>query len=163
MFAALTVDGDPVGLSDDVPETARVELNPDAPAYLCRSCGEELIKTPHGFEDMSGEATCEYAESGHDPERIPLSWCNSADLHMDEMEDSITVSISVGDPRGAFTLTIRRVPDDVSSELAGYLLMHVPYPGETTPHVELNPLHDGTHIVGGEAPVQRQCSAPNAE
>jgi hypothetical protein len=69
-------------------------------------------------------------------------------VYTDESEDSVTVSISVGDPRGAFTLTIRRVPDDADSDLAGQLIMHTPHATQSTPHLELTPLHDGTFVVG---------------
>ncbi|MFD2414809.1 hypothetical protein [Amycolatopsis pigmentata] len=124
-----------------------------------------MTESPDGYETASGEATCadfepvgeidpDSGEGPHDPERIPLSWCNSAAVHTDESEDSVTVSISVGDPRGAFTFTIRRVPDDVGSNLAGHLIMHTPYAGQPLPHKELTPLHGGTFVVGPYAPAR---------
>lgn len=104
----------------------------------------------------------DYGEGPHDPERIPLSWCNSAAVHTDESEDSVTVSISVGDPRGAFTFTIRRVPDDAEGDLAGRLIMHTPYTGEPMPHAALTVLHEGTHVVGTYAPTRHLRSVPPA-
>jgi hypothetical protein len=158
MFAVLYVDGDPAELSDDTPDTVRLVFDTDyGPRHRCRACGEELIETNDGYETESGEATCADFqpltdtddETGpHDPERIPLSWCNSAAVHTNESEDAITVSISVGDPRGAFTFTIRRIPDDTDSDLAGRLVMHTPHASDPLPHMELTPLHDGTHVVG---------------
>jgi hypothetical protein len=164
MFAALYVNGDPAGLSDDTPDTVSLEFDTDAtPTHRCRACGEELTETTDGYVTDSGYTACvafqpatdhdpggdsDLTEGPHDPERIPLSWCNSAAVHADESQDAVTVSISVGDPRGAFTFTIQRVPDDVTGDVAGHLIMHTPYPGEPLPHMDLTPLRDGTHIVG---------------
>jgi hypothetical protein len=92
----------------------------------------------------------------------PLSWCNSATIHADEVEDSVTVAISVGDPRGAFTFIIRRVPQDVKSDLAGQLIMHVPYIGESRGHMELTPLHEGTYAVGSYTATGRKPYVPAA-
>lgn len=67
----------------------------------------------------------------HSRERIAPSWVNCAGMSTDEKDDSVTVSISVGDPRGAFTFTVRRIPDNAESDLPGRLILHVPYPGRT--------------------------------
>jgi hypothetical protein len=158
MFAALYADGLPLELSEDLPGTVSLDFDSET-AYRCRACGEELIETTAGLCTDSGESVCPDYDPGespdsdswdgpHDPERVPLSWCNSAAVHADESEDSVTVSISVGDPRGAFTFTIRRVPDDVDGELAGQLLLHVPYGEMCSPHVPLTVLHGGTYVVG---------------
>lgn len=80
----------------------------------------------------------------------PLSWANSAAVTLDPDEDSITVSISTGDPRGAFTMTIRRIPDDAPTN-AGALVMGVPYPGDPMPHEDLHPIRPGAYMVGGAA------------
>lgn len=174
MFAALYVDGTPAGLSDDTPETVCLDFDTDAVAtHRCRVCGDELTETVDGYASETSGALCaefepitdvdaDYGEGPHDPERIPVTWCNSAALHTDESEDSVTVSISVGDPRGAFTLTIRRVSDDADGDLAGCLIMHTPYAGQAAPHMELTPLHDGTYVVGHYAPAQRLRSVPPA-
>lgn len=166
MFAALSVDGNSAVSCDEIPDTIRLEFKTgDSATHRCRACGEELTEAPDGYETALGEATCadfepvaetdpDYGEGPHDPERIPLSWCNSAVVRTDESEDSVTVSISVGGPRGAFSLTIRRVPDDVDSSLAGHLIMHAPYAGQPLPHMELTPLHDGTFVVGPYAPAR---------
>ncbi|UJW32618.1 hypothetical protein L3Q67_02170 [Saccharothrix sp. AJ9571] len=161
MLAALTVDGTPADLPDDPPETVTLELGIDAATHRCRACGSELHETTHGYEDEFGGTLCpdfeppddiDSGEAPHDPERVPVSWCNSAAVHTDEAEDSVTVSISVGDVRGAFTLTIRRVPDDADNHLAGHLIMHTPYATQPSPHMELTPLHDGTYVVGSYSP-----------
>jgi hypothetical protein len=160
MFAVLFVDGEPAQPIEDTPDTVSLEFSPDhGCSYRCRACGEELVETLDGYQTAAGEYACadsepagdgdpDYGDGPHDPERVPLTWCNSAALHSDELEDSVTVSISVGDPRGAFTFTIRRVPDDVEGDLAGQLIMHVPYVGESTPHMPLSALRDGAYLVG---------------
>lgn len=67
-------------------------------------------------------------------------WCNSAAISYSD--DELTVSISLGDPRGAFTMTARRLDD-------GSVILHVPHDGDTSPHVELTPMHPGTYRVYG--------------
>src|SRR3954447_13603108 len=142
MFSSLYVDG-PVGLADEDPETVTLEFT-GASEYRCRNCGEDLVETVDGIASESGDACPDEDDGEHEPERVPLSWCNSAAIQVDESDDSVTVSISVGDPRGAFTFTVRRVPDDAT----GKLVMHVPYPLQPSPHMTLNPLHEGTYLVG---------------
>ncbi|MGC7093969.1 hypothetical protein ACPZ19_04835 [Amycolatopsis lurida] len=149
MLAALSVDGTPAEVPDEFPATVALEFDTDTTTHRCRACGTELVETMCGFEDEFGDTACPDSDDGpHAAERIPVSWCNSAAVHTDESGDAVTVSISVGDPRGAFTLTIRRVPDDTDGDHAGRLIMHTPYATQTTPHMELTPLHDGTFLVG---------------
>nr|MDT0665564.1 hypothetical protein [Micromonospora sp. DSM 115978] len=73
---------------------------------------------------------------------------NHAGVTTDDAVDSVTVHVSVGDPRGAFTFTVRRVPDDADSVLAGRLLLHVPHPDAPMGHLPLTALHDGTYLIG---------------
>ncbi|TQN32658.1 hypothetical protein FHX37_2635 [Haloactinospora alba] len=171
MFAGLTVDGEPVTvLDEDV--SVRMEIDPDACAteYRCRACGEKLSETPRGFETDRWGACCpefeptddsdpDFANGTHDPQRIALSWCNGAGITTDTEQDSVTVTLSVGDPRGAFALTIRRVPADADSELAGRLVMHVPYTGEPMSHMETTALHPGTYLLGPPPAVLRHTDA----
>jgi len=86
------------------------------------------------------------------PERVALSWCNRAGIRADETDDAIILSLSTGDPCGAFTFMIRRVPDDADSPLAGRLLLHLPYPGQPAPHDAVHPLHPGTFVIGQPGP-----------
>lgn len=74
-------------------------------------------------------------------ERGPLGWCNSAAISLDRRDDAVTVSISVGDPRGAFAFTVRRLSD-------GRLVLHTPYPGEGMAHMQLREMHPGTYEIG---------------
>lgn len=92
------------------------------------------------------------------PESGPGTWCNSAAVVVNDEEDSVTVTISVGDPRGAFAFTVRKVApllgetgEVLNPDLVGRLLLHVPYPGESLPHAALAELHPGTFLVGGAA------------
>lgn len=80
----------------------------------------------------------------------PLSWLNSARVYLDPDDDAVTFSISTGDPRGAFVLVVRRIPDDAPNN-AGQLVMAVPHPGDSLLHAPLVELRPGTYIVAGEA------------
>lgn len=171
MFTALTVDGTPIGLSDLDIESVSLEFGTgDGLEYRCRACGDDLAETAQGFVTDTGDGRCQRADSDpdnepddrdgpHDPKRIPLSWCNSAGVSVNADDDSVTVAISVGDPRGAFTMTIRRVPDDAEGPFAGQLVMHVPHANEPSPHMELTDLHPGTLAVGPLRTVQAVRSA----
>ena len=77
----------------------------------------------------------------------PLAWANSASIILDPDEDAITVAISTGDPRGGFTMTIRRLPDDAPDH-PGALVMYVPYPGDPMPHEDLREVRPGAYFVG---------------
>ncbi len=156
MFTALYVDGSPVGLSDPEVGTVSLEFGTgDGVEFRCRACGEDLMETLDGMESEPDGVLCPDAEpldddanKRHAPERIPLSWCNRASITADPDEDSVTVAISVGDPRGAFTFTIRRIPDDVAGPLAGRLVAHLPHPGEPMPHAPVREIRPGTLLIG---------------
>lgn len=90
----------------------------------------------------------------HVPEPLTLGWVNSAGISVDESGDSITTTISVGDPRGAFAFTVRRVTPD---EGQPYLIMHTPYPGMGYAHMPVTELHSGTYRImsyGWTPPVE---------
>ncbi len=84
-------------------------------------------------------------------ERAPLGWCNSASITLDREDDAVHLTISVGDPRGAFGFTVRRLSEGNSVDPNGkpVLIMHVPYPDEPMPHEKLTALHPGTYRIGG--------------
>jgi len=156
LYPLLVIDGTPLPIDDDSPEWVRVELDPDGVAadHQCRDCGEPLAPTVDGWANMEDATECPAAGDGdfapHTAVPVPLAWCNSAAVQLDADADEVTVSISVADPRGAFRFTIRRVPDDAPSPLAGCLLLHMPYPGQPMQHAPLTPLdpETGTFIVG---------------
>ena len=139
--------------------------NAEDTEWRCAACGDPLSEEVEGYIDESGGLVCaaydpfedpdvddpesapEVDEGPHRAQRVSLSWCNGARIHTDTREDSVTVTISVGDPRGAFTFTVRRIPDDAETN-GGRLLMHTPHPGESLPHAQLTPHHAGTYWVG---------------
>ena len=150
MFPMLAIDGDQ---SQIIEEDAHVSVtfSGDDVSHRCAACGEGLTATTDGYESELTGPACPYSaddDGAHDPEPVPLSWANSATIVTDDDEDSVTVTISVGDPRGAFCFTVRRVPDDADSDLGGRLVLHVPYPGESCGHRPLTQLHPGTFVIG---------------
>lgn len=100
------------------------------------------------------DVDAEAAESIGDREgaRVQVEWdaiangyeegiVNSAAI--DWTGDSLALTVSTGDPRGAFALIVRRVePDDGEP----YLVMHVPTAGDH--HEKLTELHPGTYRIG---------------
>lgn len=72
----------------------------------------------------------------HDWQRVPLTWCNSASIYTNTERDEVTVTISVGDPRGAFVMTVYRTDD-------GSLRLSVPYAGMSLAHAPLTELSPG--------------------
>lgn len=82
------------------------------------------------------------AENGYNLCEGPLSWLNSARITTNADEDSVSCLVSVGDPRGAFCMTVRRLPD-------GRIVLHLPHPGEGMPHLTTQQLHEGTLVVVG--------------
>lgn len=156
MSAVLSVDNEEARFVEDESVSVSLEFPWDAAEeHRCTACGVLLTDTVDGYVDSSGDTTCAGSaseeESGigpHVPERLPLSWINSAAILVDNDADSVTLSISVGDPRGAFCFTVRRVPDDAPDPFAGRLVLHVPYPGEFMPHRPLTALHPGSCLIG---------------
>lgn len=148
-YASITVDGTNADMDDD--EFDHVEVipyNADSEYVTrCTECRAEFDSDgPQGddlncpeLEDQDGNV------QRHALESLPLTWANNAGIRLDDDEDSVTVSISVGDPRGAFTFTVRRVPE---GEYAGMLMMHLPHEGEPMPHAKITEIHPGTFVIG---------------
>ena len=109
----------------------------------CQECGEGSEYIEHTYSEDEDEYSGSHefkAPAG------PIFWANSAFLEFDEEKDSVTVGISIGDPRGAFVFTIRKLPAE--ADMAGRLIMHLPYPGSGWLHDTLSPLHQGTYLIG---------------
>lgn len=115
--------------------------------HECRDPDCELAWTDEEEHPECPGCSGENIQTTEVPETGPAAWLNSAGIHVTSSE--ARVSLSVGDPRGAFTFEIRRRSD------TGALLLHTPYPGESAPHMGLSPLHDGTYRVGPYNPDQR--------
>lgn len=122
-------------------EYGNVEMTFGDDGTICTGCGDLIEEYADGWRgEDDGETVCPDLGT-HNPGRIPLSWCNSAGIHPEPDGDSITVTLSVADPRGAFCMSIRRTED-------GRLLLHVPHPDEGWLHAPLAPVHPGTYAVG---------------
>ena len=74
---------------------------------------------------------------GDDDLAMPLGWLNSAAIVTDANDDAVRFFVSVGDPRGAFQFTVRRMPD-------GDLLIQTPTTGDSFLHRPLRELFPGT-------------------
>lgn len=131
---------------DEADDSAEDEC-PDAECTCEDECPDDHIMGECETCETRGLSECDIAMSECErphkvaKEHVPLGWVNSAGMEFNESGDSVTVSISTGDPRGAFGMTIRRTDD-------GKLIMHVPHPGEPFAHEELTELHTGTYRVG---------------
>lgn len=133
----------------------------------CGQCGQTGGRTPESPEvddaaDCTKEEECPDCEgtgeseeeeecpkcvgtgeipADHEWESLPLSWLNSAGIEVSQSNDRVQLNVSVGDPRGCFTMELRR------SDTHG-LLMHLPHEGMSAPHVPLRELHPGTYVLG---------------
>lgn len=94
-------------------------------------------------EDLHVAVRNEPAENGYEQEAGPLIWLNSAQIYVRPDQDEVACCVSVGDPRGCFTFTVRRISN-------GRLVIHMPYENESMPHMETKQLHDGTLEVLGD-------------
>jgi len=112
----------------------------------CDEAWDECVgdqSTGYAYDgDASVRIGNEAAENGYPQDPGPLDWLNSARITTDPEDDAVRCSVSVGDPRGAFVFTVRRLSD-------GRLVIHVPHPGESLAHVETSQLHEGTLLVAG--------------
>ena len=97
------------------------------------------------------------AENGYPQEPGPLTWLNSARITTDPENDSIHLNVSVGDPRGGFHFEIRRRSDN------GWLLISMPYPGESMAHEETKQVSPGTLVVVGDSGQERDFSDDEPE
>jgi len=119
----------------------------DGNEYSCDNCGGERPPVfGLGVVYVDGEALDEPLDC-EDSARVQVELgderaiVNSAAITFQPDDESVTVSISVGDPRGAFTMTVRRLTD-------GSLVLHVPHAGDSTPHMPLVEDHPGTYRIG---------------
>jgi hypothetical protein len=109
----------------------------DGPEYESADDNTTECSARHEDEDEDEDGGPLY----HVAEPIPGSFANSANIILDEEADEVTVTISVGDPRGAFAMTVRRNPD-------GKLYLSVPYAGMGWSHMPLTQVNDGYFRIG---------------
>lgn len=105
--------------------------------------GEDLrvrIANPsgeNGYDDHDTDAGC--------------AWLNSASVSVEPGDDRVTVSISIGDPRGAFVMSVERVRyiDAETGEERDDLRLSVPHPESSFLHLPLAELASrGYYRVG---------------
>jgi hypothetical protein len=131
-------------------------------SWRCGDCGHDFDEpvTVHYDEEKSIEDTevCPDCESEDITEDSGThTWLNSAAITIDpESVNGVTVSISVGDPRGAWSFTVRKLDD-------GSMIMHTPYPGEGMPHEALVELHPGTYQRVGYDPNHKPAARLSAK
>ena len=140
-YREVTVDG--ATFPADDPELVRVAFpdteggQPLGPAIYCQECGESYP------EELSPDAQEWAAEPCPDSDQLDdddepvgphntagaqLAWLNSAQIHLDPDHDEVTVTVSVGDPRGALAMTVGQDDD-------GHIYVHVPHPDAPMPHL----------------------------
>lgn len=162
------LDADGVTLDDaaqDAYRTAYVTAYTDA---IVSAVADHLRGTPIpaavtvdgeqvGIDDPEDIGTVHVSidEEGTAAEPQPLSWCNSASVTLTHTEDEVQVAISVGDPRGAFVMSVRRIPEvrdgagEIQNrELAGRLVLYAPYPHQPYAHAPLTEYAPGAFLIG---------------
>jgi len=123
-------DDTSVSLSNDP-----VENGYDVPS-VCEWCGQELDDDDPDDVCMSPQSE----DDRHAPIPAPLSWVNSVHAFIDPQRDEVWVSISVGDPRGAFVMRAERMrwtDDDGDHD---EIRLSVPSPDQSLLHMPLTPL-----------------------
>jgi hypothetical protein len=139
-------EGDLTAQVEDL-SSIHLNINEDSESRVTCSTCNAALEDPTGTHDWrdqdEGDWRCPEGRHGrHAPVEDPLSWIKSASIWPDPDKESLTVAISVGDPRGAFCMTIRKADD-------GRIFLDVPYAKMPMSHL---PLHDtlapGTYRVG---------------
>lgn len=137
-------DGDVTADVEDL-STVHVAYNEesDQAQLQCSACGRDLIHTLDGYLDEEDGWRCVDVDPQqlHKPVAKPLTWVKSASIDPNPDDDSITVAVSVGDPRGAFCMYLRKTPD-------GRILMDVPHPEQSGLHLPLTQIMPGVYRVG---------------
>lgn len=106
----------------------------------CRHCGARIADEGEGWRhEENGSKFCD-PTTGAEAEPGPFAWCNSASITLDPDDNAVHVSISVGDPRGAFVMTVRQLSD-------GSLVLHHPHPSDGMAHLDTTELHPGTLAI----------------
>lgn len=131
--APLDEDGDVLGELD-----SRRTNRHDCPEREC----EECFGLGTGTDDDTTCVPCKgEGYLPHIPEPVALAWCNSAGIVLDAEQDTVTVRISVGDPRGAFAMQVERMRWTDDSGEHDELRLSVPDPSMGMAHMTLTPLN----------------------
>lgn len=114
--------------------------------YQCQHCYRTVTREDDGepWESRTHGAECPDNEDG--PHEVdtgdqahPSRWLNSAGISL--TGDEVRLDVSVGDPRGCFRMTVRMMAD-------GALMMYVPHPNDSTPHMALTEIRPGAYRIG---------------
>ena len=92
--------------------------------------GEQGTDTATGYSydgEVRASITNPDAENGV-PTRGGLSWLNSARIIAEPDNDRVVLTVSIGDPRGAFAIEFRRLPD-------GRIVIDLPNPADCLAHL----------------------------
>lgn len=81
----------------------------------------------------------------HEPQ--PFTWVNGASIRLNEDSDQIDLAISIGDPRGAFVMSLFRTAD-------GQIRMEVPHPDDGFLHLPLRQLGRALYAVNETEPKE---------
>jgi hypothetical protein len=167
MWAEVTFNGTVIQHIDDEDGTllAQFDWDQEPLPWRCVHCGDRFAD-----EAAGADGTCMYSDTctvpvdvtGHDcntdhehcvchhdlvNEAEPFSWVNSAGIHFDEAKDQIDLSISLGDPRGAFVMSVFRLPN-------GQIRMEVPHPEDGFLHLPLRQIGTAVYIVNETLPEE---------
>lgn len=126
-------------------------------ATRCQHCADPIAEYPGigWVHDGTGERWCGNLtdeEAAEDDEAtaaapgtsLPGNWIG---LSTDPEKESVSVQISLGDPRGCLEMTVRRWENPETGQRG--LLLSLPHPDDSTPHVDLTEWHPGTYFIGG--------------
>lgn len=87
-------------------------------------------------------------------ETNPVQWCNSAGVIVRDGE--VQVWISTGDPRGAFTMTMRKLQD-------GRIMLFTPHENDTCAHEETRLSHPGALVLTRSEPKEHAYDSREAQ
>lgn len=153
MFASVSFNGEEPQQFLDEDGYLNVEFDWDSARvqYRCKNCDEVFPEeeAAEGYQCLKAQYAVHTGEDNdcefpHDlaEEDEPLSWVNSAGIHIDEAADQVDVHISVGDPRGGFVMRMYRTEE-------GKVRMEVPHPEQGLLHEPLREINPrGVYEVG---------------
>jgi hypothetical protein len=135
--------------------------------WRCINCEERF--TEDAKDEVEDDEECVQAEcsAGHDCDEVedpvaepcqrthdlvndpqPFTWVNGASIRLNEESDQIDLAISIGDPRGAFVMSLFRTRD-------GQIRMEVPHPEDGFLHLPLRQLGRALYAVNETEPKEK--------
>lgn len=124
----------------DVEPGAWAHVGDDAGRADCAECGDRIVWDGTSWQheepdETRGDHDAEPDEDWHEAQPSGLAWVNHANIWANEQAEEVTLTISLGDPRGALGITFRRLDD-------GRIALYMPRLGANPgmQHAELHPL-----------------------